>query len=92
MNCRERRDPRTGCGCASSCLVDRAEPRTGESETGGRVEDAGATPDPRREIHTLDDLKQFKTEQAIKAAGKMRAEGKSYIVHDGDIMHFLFNV
>jgi GTP-binding protein YchF len=46
----------------------------------------------RAEIYTLEDLQQFKTEQAIKAAGKMRAEGKSYIMHDGDIVHFLFNV
>lgn len=46
----------------------------------------------RAEVYTLDDLKQYKTEQAIKAAGKMRAEGKSYVVHDGDIVHFLFNV
>jgi GTP-binding protein YchF len=46
----------------------------------------------RAEIYTLDDLKQFKTEAAIKAAGKMRAEGKSYVMKDGDFTHFLFNV
>ncbi len=46
----------------------------------------------RAEVYTLPDLQQFKTELAIKAAGKMRAEGKSYIMHDGDIVHFLFNV
>jgi GTP-binding protein YchF len=46
----------------------------------------------RAEIYTLDDLRQYKTESAIKAAGKMRAEGKQYIVKDGDITHFLFNV
>src|SRR3954464_9819168 len=46
----------------------------------------------RAEIYTLDDLKSHKTEQAIKAAGKMRAEGKSYVMKDGDITHFLFNV
>ena len=46
----------------------------------------------RAEIYTLDDLKQYKTESAIKAAGKMRAEGKSYVMKDGDITHFLFNV
>jgi ribosome-binding ATPase len=45
----------------------------------------------RAEVYTLDDLKQFKTEAAIKSAGKMRAEGKTYIVRDGDIMHFLFS-
>jgi GTP-binding protein YchF len=45
----------------------------------------------RAEIYTLDDLKQFKTEPAIKAAGKMRAEGKAYVMKDGDITHFLFS-
>jgi len=46
----------------------------------------------RAEVYTLQDLQQYKTEPAIKAAGKMRAEGKSYIMRDGDIVHFLFNV
>jgi ribosome-binding ATPase len=46
----------------------------------------------RAEIYTLADLEQYKTEAAIKAAGKMRAEGKSYVMKDGDITHFLFNV
>jgi ribosome-binding ATPase len=46
----------------------------------------------RAEVYTLDDLKKHKIEAAIKAAGRMRAEGKSYIVQDGDIVHFLFNV
>jgi GTP-binding protein YchF len=46
----------------------------------------------RAEIYTLDDLKQYKTETAIKSAGKLRAEGKSYVMKDGDITHFLFNV
>ncbi len=46
----------------------------------------------RSEIYTLDDLRQYKTEAAIKAAGKMRAEGKGYVMRDGDVTHFLFNV
>jgi GTP-binding protein YchF len=46
----------------------------------------------RAEIYTIEDLKQHKTEAAIKAAGKMRAEGKSYVMKDGDVTHFLFNV
>ncbi len=46
----------------------------------------------RAEVYTLADLKQFKVESAIRAAGKLRAEGKEYVVRDGDIMHFLFNV
>ena len=46
----------------------------------------------RAEIYTLADLEKYKTEAAIRAAGKLRAEGKAYIMHDGDITHFLFNV
>ena len=40
----------------------------------------------------LDDLQKHGNETAIKSAGKMRMEGKEYIVADGDIMHFLFDV
>jgi GTP-binding protein YchF len=46
----------------------------------------------RANIYTLDDLREHKTEAAIRAAGKLRAEGKEYVVRDGDIIHFLFNV
>ena len=34
----------------------------------------------------------LKSEAAIKDAGKLRVEGKDYVVQDGDIMHFRFNV
>jgi GTP-binding protein YchF len=43
----------------------------------------------RAEVYTVDDLKQHKTESAIKAAGKMRAEGKAYVMKDGDVVNFL---
>jgi len=46
----------------------------------------------RAEIYTLSDLEKYKTEKAIKEAGKMRIEGKEYAMKDGDICHFLFNV
>lgn len=46
----------------------------------------------RAEIYTLDDLEEFKTEKDIRAAGKLRVEGKTYVMQDGDICHFLFNV
>ena len=46
----------------------------------------------RAEVYAVDDLVQHKTEAAIKAAGKMRVEGKSYVMKDGDVCHFLFNV
>jgi ribosome-binding ATPase len=46
----------------------------------------------RAEVYSLEDLKKYKTEAAIKEAGKLRVEGKDYVVQDGDIMHFRFNV
>ena len=46
----------------------------------------------RANIYTLDDLQQHGGETQIKAAGKLRAEGKDYVMQDGDIVHFLFNV
>ena len=38
------------------------------------------------------DLVELKTEAAVRAAGKMGVEGKEYVVQDGDVMHFRFNV
>lgn len=46
----------------------------------------------RVETYSVDDLIQHKSEQAIKAAGKLRVEGKNYIIQEGDVCHFLFNV
>lgn len=46
----------------------------------------------RANIYSLEDLREHKSEAAIKAAGRMRVEGKEYIMKDGDIVHFLFNV
>ncbi len=46
----------------------------------------------RAEVIAYDDFVKYKGEQGAKEAGKMRVEGKAYIVHDGDVMHFLFNV
>jgi GTP-binding protein YchF len=40
----------------------------------------------------FDDYLQYKGEQGAKEAGKMRAEGKEYVVKDGDVLNFLFNV
>ncbi|MCL2646921.1 MAG: redox-regulated ATPase YchF [Phycisphaerales bacterium] len=45
----------------------------------------------RAEIYNIKDLIEYKSESAVKAAKKMRAEGKNYVMHDGDIAHFLFN-
>ncbi|MCE9593495.1 MAG: redox-regulated ATPase YchF [Planctomycetes bacterium] len=43
----------------------------------------------RAEIYSIDDLVQFKSEAAIKAAGKLRSEGREYVMREGDIAHFL---
>lgn len=46
----------------------------------------------RAEVIKGDDYLKYGTERAIKEAGKMSIEGKEYVVQDGDVMHFLFNV
>lgn len=46
----------------------------------------------RAEVIKYDDFVHYKSESAVRAAGKMAIEGKEYVVQDGDIMHFLFNV
>jgi GTP-binding protein YchF len=46
----------------------------------------------RAEVIGYDDYVKFKGELAAKEAGKMRLEGKDYLVIDGDVMHFRFNV
>jgi ribosome-binding ATPase len=46
----------------------------------------------RAEVIAYDDYVTLKGEQGAKEAGKMRLEGKEYVVRDGDVMHFRFNV
>jgi GTP-binding protein YchF len=46
----------------------------------------------RAQTIAFDDFVQFKGESGAKDAGKMRAEGKEYVVKDGDVLNFLFNV
>jgi len=46
----------------------------------------------KAEVIKLNDYQHYKTEVACKEAGKIAVEGKDYIVEDGDIMHFRFNV
>lgn len=45
----------------------------------------------RAEVYSLEDLETYKSEKEIRAAGKLRVEGKAYVMQDGDICHFLFN-
>jgi ribosome-binding ATPase YchF (GTP1/OBG family) len=46
----------------------------------------------KADVYTLEDLEFYKSEAAIRAAGKIRSEGREYVVKDGDILFFKFNV
>ena len=46
----------------------------------------------RAETYSYDDLMEYKSEASLKEHGKLRLEGKDYVVQDGDVMHFRFNV
>jgi GTP-binding protein YchF len=46
----------------------------------------------KAEVIAFQDYVKFKTEVKVKEAGKMRVEGKAYVVKNGDVIHFLFNV
>ncbi len=46
----------------------------------------------RVEVYSIKDLESHKSEKAIREAGRMRVEGKDYVIQDGDVCHFLFNV
>ena len=46
----------------------------------------------RAEVIKYSDFMEFKSEQACRENGKLNIEGKDYIVNDGDIMHFRFNI
>lgn len=46
----------------------------------------------RAEVYRFEDMDELESEAAIKEAGKLRLEGKEYVVQDGDVMHFRFNV
>jgi len=46
----------------------------------------------RAEVISYNDFTNFGSEQAVKEAGKLSIEGKEYVVQDGDVMHFRFNV
>ncbi|MBO7269136.1 MAG: DUF933 domain-containing protein, partial [Bacteroidales bacterium] len=46
----------------------------------------------RAEVIKYADFVHYGSEAACRAAGKLGVEGKEYVVQDGDVMHFLFNV
>ena len=43
----------------------------------------------KAEVYSIDELVEYETEAAIKAAGKMRIEGKDYVMRESDVVHFL---
>src|SRR5262249_38713111 len=45
----------------------------------------------KAEVMRCDDLLRLGSESEVKAAGKLAIEGKDYVVHDGDVMHFRFS-
>ena len=45
----------------------------------------------KAEVYNCEDLFTYGSELKVKEAGKLRLEGKDYVVQDGDIMHFRFN-
>ena len=46
----------------------------------------------RAEVISFEDYEKHGSEAAVKEAGRFRIEGKEYVVQDGDVMHFRFNV
>lgn len=46
----------------------------------------------KAEVYSCEDLFKYGSEAKVKEAGRLRIEGKEYVVQDGDIMHFRFNV
>ena len=46
----------------------------------------------KADVYNCDDLFELGSESAVRSAGKLRMEGKEYLVRDGDILHFKFNV
>lgn len=49
-------------------------------------------PRPRPRPRSYDDLRELGSELAVKNAGKYRQQGKDYVVNDGDVIYFKFNV
>jgi ribosome-binding ATPase YchF (GTP1/OBG family) len=46
----------------------------------------------RAEVIAYDDYVRYRGEAGAREAGRLRLEGKEYLVHEGDVMHFRFNV
>ena len=89
-----------------SCLVCRATSRRAKKKSAPGLSAIAATAPQaagvihtdfergfiKAEVYTIGDLLELGSEAAMKAAGRLRIEGKEYVVQDGDVMHFRFNV
>ena len=62
------------------------------SEAAGKIHSDFEKGFIRAETISYDDFVNFKGEIGCRESGKLRQEGKDYVVQDGDIFHFLFNV
>ncbi len=65
---------------------------TAASEAAGKIHTDFEKGFIRAEVYTYDDLLNSGSEHKIRESGKLRSEGKGYVVKDGDIIHYLFNV
>ncbi|MBR3169513.1 YchF family ATPase [Candidatus Saccharibacteria bacterium] len=86
-------------GLQSFLTAGKKECRAWTIEKGSKAPEAAGTihTDFERgfiaaQICNFSDLKELGSEQAVKAAGKLRTEGKTYIMQDGDVVEFKFNV
>lgn len=61
-------------------------------QAGGRIHSDFEKGFIKADVYRLEDLERFKSEAAMRAAGRIRSEGKDYVVMDGDIVFFKFNV
>ncbi len=86
-------------GIQSFFTIGGDEVRAWSLPRGGTAVDAAGTVHTdlargfiRAEVMTIDDLKELGDEKAVKAAGRQRLEGKTYLVQDGDVITIRFNV
>lgn len=61
-------------------------------QAGGRIHSDFEKGFIRAEVFSFEDLKKYRSKKAIKDHGRLRSEGRDYIVQDGDVIEFLFNV
>ena len=83
---------RNGCARSGSPIRNTGAPGKPAVITAGAIHGDFERGFIRAECYAIEDLERFKTEKAIREAGKLRSEGKEYVVRDGDVVHFLFNV